>query len=309
MSRIKWPGGNRFAFSIFDDTDAATLQNVGPVYSLLSDLGFRTTKSCWPLRGDPDKGTYPAQTCEHPEYRQWLLELQSRGFEIGWHNSTWHGVPRNRILAALDRFAEIFGHHPKTGANHSRGEGIYSGTSRVSNLNAVLYSILTRFREYRRHRGHAENSEFFWGDLCRERIKYFRNFVFADIDTLKACPIMPYHDRQRPYVNYWFASSEGPEVGSFCRCVAEEDQDRLEEEGGACIMYTHFASGFCRNGTIDGRFKRLMERLAAKEGWFVPVATLLDLILQQRGHHDITRRQRAALERKWLFHKLRTGTT
>ncbi|SVA52231.1 uncharacterized protein METZ01_LOCUS105085, partial [marine metagenome] len=30
----------------------ATLDNVNEVYSLLSDYGFRTTKSVWPLKGD-----------------------------------------------------------------------------------------------------------------------------------------------------------------------------------------------------------------------------------------------------------------
>ena len=42
---IPWPHGKRFAFTVFDDTDSATLENVSPVYALLRDLGFRTTKS------------------------------------------------------------------------------------------------------------------------------------------------------------------------------------------------------------------------------------------------------------------------
>ena len=57
--------------------------------------------------------------------------------------------------------------------------------------------------------------------------------------------MMPYHDPDRPYVNAWFAASEGADVTAFNRCLSEEHQDRLEAEGGACIMYTHFASGFC----------------------------------------------------------------
>ena len=51
MSPIAWPDDRRFAFTIFDDTDNATLANIVPVYDLLAELGFRTTKSVWLLDG------------------------------------------------------------------------------------------------------------------------------------------------------------------------------------------------------------------------------------------------------------------
>jgi hypothetical protein len=304
-----WPEGKRFAFTVFDDTDAATLDNVPAVYAFLGDLGLRTTKSCWPIAGDPNLGTCPGQTCEHQAYRDWTLRLQTQGFEIGWHNSTWHGVPRARIIAALDEFSSVFGQDPKTAANHSRGEGIYWGPDRVSSWHVWVYNLLTRFRESGQYGGHVPKSEFFWGDVCKQRIKYYRNFVFPDINTLRTCPIMPYHDPLRPYVNHWFASSEGGNVATFNRCLAEANQDRLEAEGGACIMYTHFADGFCDHRRLDRRFERLMRRLAAKDGWFVPVGELLDFLLEQRGHHKITGTQRSRLERGWLAYKVRVGTT
>jgi len=119
---------------------------------------------------------------------------------------------------------------------------------------------------------------------------------------------MPYHDPERPFVNYWFASSEGANVASFNERIAEANQDRLEEEEGACIMYTHFGLGFCEDGRLNPRFRRLMERLARKRGWFVPVATLLDHLLATRGRVEISAAQRTALEWRWLRHKLRQRT-
>jgi hypothetical protein len=176
-------------------------------------------------------------------------------------------------------------------------------------MNAAAYEVLTRFRHWGRFRGHRRGDPLFWGDVCREKIKYVRNFVFGGMNTLAECPPMPYHDPLRPYVNYWFASSEGGDVDGFVRTISEENQDRLEEEGGACIMYTHFAKGFCEGGRLHELFRRRMERLAAKNGWFVPVSTVLDHLLEQRGHVEISSRQRSRLERKWLWHKARVGTT
>ena len=49
---IDWPDGKSFAFTVFDDTDNATVERVSPVYALRTDLGLRTTKSVWPLEGE-----------------------------------------------------------------------------------------------------------------------------------------------------------------------------------------------------------------------------------------------------------------
>jgi hypothetical protein len=76
-------------------------------------------------------------------------------------------------------------------------------------------------------------------------------------------------------------------------------------------MYTHFACGFLENGRINQRFRSLMERLGRMNGWFVPVHTLLDYLLEFRSPHNITDRERNSLERKWLMHKIvnTRGTT
>jgi hypothetical protein len=306
-AKILWPEHKRFAFTIFDDTDRSTVENVGRVYAFLHDVGFRTTKSVWPLRGlqPPSIG---GATCEDPTYLQWVLSLQQSGVEIGYHNATYHTSSRQQTVDGLDRFKSIFGHYPFSMANHHDcEESIFWGEYRVSAWHRALYNLLTR--NGGRFRGHIEGDPLFWGDHCKEKIKYMRNFVFADINTLKSCPYMPYHDASRPFVQHWFASSEGSDVYSFNRCISEENQDRLENEGGACIMYTHLAYGFQANGSLQTRFVDLMERLSSKQGWFVPVSTLLDFLKQQRADQGISTAERAKLERRWLLHKLQVGTT
>lgn len=306
-----WPDGKRFAFSVFDDADMQTLANGQPVYDLLTDLGLRTTKSVWMFPGTGGQRWW-GETCEDAPYRRWALALQGRGFEIGLHNVASCTSTREETLRGFAQFAEIFGHPPRTLANHTGcRESIYWGSSRLTGARRWLYRRLTRGRARDAFEGDREGSALFWGDVCRDRVTYVRNFVFGDVNTLRACPWMPYHDPGRPYVRYWFASSEGPDVDAFVRMLSPANQDRLCAEGGACIMYTHFGQGFVRDdGRLDPRFVSLMTRLRGLDGWFVPVATLLDHLRATRGHHDITDRERARLERRWLLHKVRTrGTT
>ena len=130
------------------------------------------------------------------------------------------------------------------------------------------------------------------------------------MNTLKACPTMPYHDSRRPFVKWWYASSEGNHVKDFVRTIREEQQDLLEEEGGACIMYSHLAKDFFVNGQLDKRFEKLMKRLADKGGWFVPVGVLLDFLKSQAvGGEALSLRERNRLQMAWLKTKLTRGSS
>ncbi len=71
---LAFPGGARFAFTVIDDTDVATVANVGPLYRLLESLGMRTTKTVWPLacpEGSPDY--QGSETLEDPGYLAFVL--------------------------------------------------------------------------------------------------------------------------------------------------------------------------------------------------------------------------------------------
>jgi hypothetical protein len=306
LPKIVWPSGKDFAFTIFDDPDLDSVNNVAALYSFLGDLGLRTTKAVW-----PSSGTYTPRvggaTCADEEYLRWIFNLKAQGFEIALHNVTYHTSTREVTESGIEKFYRLFGHYPYSMANHTGClEGIYWGNERLSGLHRHIYNLLHVLSNRRRaiSEGHIESSPLFWGDLCKQKIKYVRNFVFADINTLKVCPAMPYHDPARPYVNYWFAASEGPNVNAFNEAVSERNQDRLASEGGACIMYTHFASGFLEDGTLNRRFKCLMERIRNMNGWFVPVHTLLDFLLETKGGRSIGQRERCSMERKWLWHKV-----
>lgn len=305
---ISWPMGRKFAFTVFDDTDHATLENNRAVYGLLRDLGMRCTKSAWAFEGR-ETSTLRAVTCSDPAYAAFLRELERDGFETGWHNATWCTSAREDTMRGLDVFRETLGHDPVTMSNHaSNREAIYWGAARLGGWRARVYRQMQPVS----FEGHAAQSPLFWGDVCSERIRYVRNFTFPDLNTLNECPFMPYHDPQRPLVNAWYASSDaGDDVSLWNRAVTEAAIDKLEAEGGACIAYTHFGKWFYQHGSLDRRFREVMAYLAGKDAWFPTVAELLDFLTQRRNGrvHQISADERAAMESRWLVQsfKLRIG--
>ena len=119
-------------------------------------------------------------------------------------------------------------------ANHSQcKDNIYWGSSRLTGFNRIIYNLMTLGKYNSKFEGHEKNSEYFWGDLCKNKIQYVRNFVFNDINTLKVCPIMPYHDQKKPFVKNWFASSNGINLKKVNNLLSESNQDSLIESGGA----------------------------------------------------------------------------
>lgn len=307
---MEFPEGKKFAFTVFDDTDFATVENVGPVYRLLRDLGFRTTKSVWPL-SPTERAAIGGSSLQDRDYLQFIRWLQSEGFEIGLHNVRSGDSTRDTVIKGMNEFGILLQATPKTYCQHvSNRENLYWGAERLRNpALRSLYTLATRGQRRGKYEGSRPGSPYFWGDICRDNIEYVRNLVFDEVNLLKVNPSLPYHDAAKPYVKYWFSSSEGADVASFTRMLADENQERLEMEGGVCIMYTHFANGFVRDGHVHSAFQHQLEKLSERDGWFVPVSTLLDHLRTKRPISEISRSEQVKMEARWLFTKLRHGTT
>ena len=305
-SRI-FPPGYKFAFSIFDDTDRTTLHNGPQVYQLLNELGFAITKSVWVDDPGPHFTT-GGSTCAEPAYLDWVLELQTQGHEIGYHNATDHSSTREQTLAALEAFEKHFGHPPRCGADHAaNAEALYAGAARVSGISSAAYRFAQKMLQPDRPQfsGEDPTSPYFWGDLCAERIDYWRGFSFAETDLRSVGPIL-HHDPSRAYVNAWFTSSHAPRLEQFLQRLRPDRLDRLEESGGVCILYTHFGLDFVgERGRLEPEFVTAMTDLAARGGWYVPVSTLLDAVRNSDGCPSLSVRKRAKLERNWMIDRVR----
>jgi hypothetical protein len=304
----QFPVGKKFAFTICDDTDESTLEEIAPVYAFLDSLGLRTTKTVWVLpTNEPDSGANLGLTLRDSAYVRFILELKEKGFEIALHGTRGGSSTREEILPAMEEFRSIIGHYPNIHINHFRNlDDIYWGVDRLT------FGPLRWFYNLKKqgdlYYGHRPESDYYWGDFVKEHVSYVVGFSFRETNIIKANPMMPYHDTRKPHVNYWFSTSDGGDRARFNSLLSEENLDRLEEEGGACVVYTHFAKDFVVGGQLDSTTRERLRDLASRDGWFVPASQLLDYLREQKRPNDtLSWTERLYLELKWVGEKLRYG--
>ncbi|UZJ41970.1 hypothetical protein OO006_02945 [Prosthecochloris sp. SCSIO W1101] len=288
-------------FTIIDDTDDCFLDDIRKVYDVLLNNGLKTTKTVWVYPPRDNDQSY-GDSLKNEAYRRFILSLKEKGYEIALHNVGSGDYYRNEIISGLHTYRRILGEYPKIHVNHSYNkDNIYSGSKRFSfPLNYVLKYL---YSEYNGFSGEEENSLHFWGDYHKKYIKYSRNYEINDINTIKVNPYMPYLDAKcSKYSNYWFSSTFAPNQWIFNKIITKRSIDRLEKEGGICILYTHLGY-YTINGVVDFGFQKMIEYIGSKKnGWFEPVSTVLDYLMTTGNGNKIPIMHKKLLE----FHSLKT---
>ncbi len=208
--------------------------------------------------------------------------------------------PRERTARALDRFRVVFGAPPRVHANHSfNRDNLYWGLGRVDDpaLRVLYRAAFPQGADF--YQGHCPGSPYWWGDLCLEQIEYVRNLTFSEINLLRINPSMPYRDPGRPYVRWWFSATDAEDADAFNGLLQRANQERLEAEGGVCIVATHFGKGFASSGKVNPETQRLLESLAARKGWFPPVGDLLDWLRARRDSDRLPAREWRRMQWRW----------
>jgi len=304
---MNFPRNKRFAFSILDDTDDSTLENVKPVYDALTAHGIRTTKTVWPV--DCPEGSriyFAADTLQRKPYLDFVHQLAGDGFEIAFHGATMESSRRDRTVEALDLLKREFGAYPTLFCNHGQNrDNLYWGSKRfqTSWLRRVVGLLRKEASSY--YLGDVRDTDYFWGDLCRQHIRYVRNWTFPCPNMLEVNPEMPYRLPGTPHVNLWFSTADAPDVEAFVRLLTPGNIDRLEQSGGLCIVSTHLGKGFVKDGALDPRVQRVFQVLGQKLGWYVPVSEMLDYLVQSQGKGQVlSSLNTAMLEMRYLVNKL-----
>lgn len=278
---VTFPDGKRFAFTIIDDTDMAMLERLRPVYGILEKYGLRTTKTVWVMASnDQSNPANRGESLSNPAYREFVTDLNRKGFEIALHGVRGGSSRRQESIAGLEDFRTVVGGYPRMHINHSLNrDNLYWGKHLYAYRPLQWAGGLFIRHDFD---GEDPDSEYFWGDLARERIQYVRRFTYPEINLLKLVPAMPYRLRDKPYVNYWFPTANGGRVIEFDRLLQPENLDRLEREGGVCLVYAHLGSGsFNKGAGVDPRFEARIKDLASRNGWFAPASDILDHLRRQ----------------------------
>jgi len=306
MSRF--PGNKSFAFTILDDTDDSTLENVRPIYDLLAELGMRTTKTAWPMScPEGNRLFFAAETLQDPDYLKFVKSLVSSGFELASHGATMGSSLRGRTEDGLDFLKKEFDCELTMYCNHGGNlENIYWGLDRYQVLPLrMTLGILKRLNHRSGYLGHVKGTPYFWGDLCRENFKYVRNFTFDKLDISDLRPGCPYRLKSTPYVNYWFSTADAPDASSFRKLVTKEAVDALIRNQGYSIISTHLGKGFVRNGKVDEHVKEMLTYISKQSGWFVPVSSLLDHLLQGQDRSYLSAVDQYFLELEYIGAKIK----
>lgn len=303
---MEYPGNKKFAFTIIDDTDYGTLENIQPVYELLYKLGFKTTKTVWVYPADPHHFEFIGDTLQRPEYLNFIKDLQSKGFEIALHGVKSGYSFSNQIAAGLSEFSEKLGQFPKMHINHAHNpDNLYWGMERFSWIPRTIGRLLNKYASL----GQNPEAPYFWGELHKNNIKYIRNYNFNDLNTRKADPYFPYLEkRKEKHTNYWFSCTDGGTLKRALNIFTPEKIDQLEREGGIGILYVHFGNQFSVDGTVNLAFKSALEHLASKQtAWLAPASEILDYLLEHKykKNHYLTLLQKIQLEFRYFRDKLR----
>ena len=304
MRRTSFPGDKKFAFSIFDDTDVSTLDYIRPVYDLLDRLGFRTTKSVWPLSYSGSSDYQGSHTLADADYANYVRHLQKRGFEIAFHGASMESSARAQIIEALEVYNQNLGRYPAAYAAHGYNrDNLYWGIDRFRfGLWRWLYATVGDGRDYPGE-GHRMESPYYWGDLAERHLRYVRSFTYDNLNLWNVTSAIPYRTAGTPGVQAFFPTSDADNVEEFIELLSPARQAQLEREGGLAIVSTHFGKGFLRDGCVHPGVVEVLTQLSRRPGWFPPVSALLDYVATAQGGTALLRGyQLFCLEGLWFWH-------
>lgn len=297
-ARLLWtPWPFRAGFCITDDCDATTLDSLRAVYDFLRSVGLRTTRTVWAFEPEEPCGIPAAPpsilrgvTLADPALLAYHRELKRDGFEICLHGASAGNNRRDRTIAALDLIDREFG-GTEIWICHAKNADNPYWEHRV----APYRLLQTALRLYSRHRcsGEDQNSPYYWGDVCRERIRHVRLFRTRNPDTLCENPSMPYFESSKPLVRGWFSATKR----SFRDCTTPHALGRLKQSNGLTVLYQYLHRYHDpETGKVEPGFRADAERLAADTGiWQATVSTVMARLRALQGVFVLWRGSRAWL--------------
>lgn len=286
QAKLIWPPfPYQAGFCITDDPDDEDLQSVKLVYDYLQAIGLVTTKAVWPFRPDTDCGipatppsTLRGATLQDEDYLAYCRALQRAGFEICLHGASAGNNVREKTKLAFEFLEKHLGPSDTFICHSKNADNIYWEEKAAPNAwSRRLLSLYSRHQCF----GEVVGSPYFWGDLCREKIKQIRLFRTRNTNTLSANPSMPYFEEHKPFVAGWFSATKR----SFRDCTTDQALSKLTNENGLTVLYQYLHRyADLQNRTVQPKFKAAAERLMAFSGiWISTVSSMMDRLRLAQG--------------------------
>ena len=302
-----YPQNKDFIFTIFDDTDVSTFENIKPVYDFLYSIGMLTTKSVWPLGYDEGYSDFAgSNTLEDKNYAEYIKKLSALGFEIAFHGASMESSRRGKTIEGIKKFYDVLGFFPRSYAAHAGNrENIYWGEERFQfNIFKQIYRLLNP-KKSNYYSGGEKKSPYYWSDIYQEHFDYTRTFTYHNINLLNIINKLPYRIKSRPILNSCFFTTDADNVEEFNKLLCIKNQNKLVKERGICIISTHFGKGFVKDNELHKETKYLLAKLATRNGWFVPVSVAMDFLKNRGKNGYINDFALFILEFKWFLHTVK----
>lgn len=280
---VSWlPDSYEAAIAITDDPDNSSMKTFQTMYDFLADINFVTSRAMWVYKNDEPTGTpsldvkFTAPLLTDKECLDYCQMLSSKGFEICLHGASCGNNHRTRTIEAIQYLTDNIGHSPVFICHSKNADNLYwDAKTANSNIEKLFLELYTKNKCF----GDVADSDYFWGDICSEKIRFIRMFRTRRLNTLAFNPSMPYHDFTKPYVNFWFSATKGHIPTLF----SDENIEQLCKEQGASILYQYLHK-YVKNDQIDFDVKRALEKVAADKRLLIkPVSYILERLKQMQN--------------------------
>lgn len=280
MKPVWLPGFYEMGMAITDDPDNGSFDQFKTMYDFLKHLRLPTTRAMWVYEPTEATGTpalpikFFGPVLTEKKCLDYCKMLHANGFEICLHGASSGNNSRERMINALEYLEKEIGPAITYICHSKNAENLYWDGKCV---NSRLFSTFLKLYINNACFGEVEGSNYFWGDLCKNKIQFIRLFRTRRVNTLAFNPSMPYHDLHKPYVNYWFSATKG----YLSRLLEPKEIDRLCNEHGASIMYQYLHKYVNNKGVIDPLVKTALERIASDSRIFFRPASVVLTRLKQ----------------------------
>ena len=282
-----------FGFTITDDTDTYDYRIGNATYQGFYNAGFLTSVSSWAIGVDSGIASRKGFV-DNESQRNWLLDLQNKGFELALHSASEISDTREQTINAFNNWSLYFGFPMMYWEHSQNGEHLISGTGAdssspiylldlVNTSNVSYYWNLDYIEDNAKYKNARENSSTWYNGwkaygesidpITGERWSNGETSLFPNNTNPKA--LLPTTNKYGDTINLTSMigkihirdNAQMTTTGLLPLYTPTHIFDLVETKD-LTILYTH--------STSFSQYSVTLTELAKYDGWFVPAGNILN---------------------------------